>query len=370
MTVGDIIKYLEDWAPPGVAWERDNVGLQIGSRRKRVKNILLCLELNQNVLDEAIYKNCNFIFTHHPLIFNPIKKLELDKDNQASLFEKIIKNNISVYSSHTNLDFSIEGVSFALANTLGLKKTRFLLNEFSNQFKVVVFVPEKNLNAVSDAIFESGGGKIGNYEKCGFRLNGTGTFLGSSVSNPTIGQKEKFEQVDEVRFEFIVDKWNLTNVINAVIKTHPYEEPAYDVYPLQNMNIKYGSGTIGELDKDLSVESFLKFVSKSLSANNLRFCKGAKTKIRKVAVCGGSGSDLLTTAIEVNADAFVTSDIKYHTFQKAEGKILLIDAGHYETEVVVLDTVHKKIKQHLIDEKDIKIFKYSGSTNPIKYYKH
>jgi dinuclear metal center YbgI/SA1388 family protein len=370
MTVGELTKYLDDWAPPGAAWERDNVGLQIGSRRKRVRNILLCLELNQKVLDEAIKKHCNFIFTHHPLIFNPIKKFDFDKDTQSLLFEKIIKNNISVYSSHTNLDFIKDGVSFALAEALGLKQIKFLLNESNNQFKISVFVPEENLEKVSDAIFKAGGGKIGEYEKCSFRTTGTGTFLGSSQAQPALGQKEKFETVNEIRLEILVDKWKLSNVITAILKSHPYEEPAYDIYPLQNKNVNYGAGAIGMLEKGISTDKFLHLVSNSLSVKNLRFCNGTNKKIIKVAVCGGSGSDLLKSAIDSGADAFVTSDIKYHTFQEAEDQILLIDAGHYETEILVLDKVYKTIKEALSSEQEIRILKYSNSTNPIKFYKH
>lgn len=370
MTVGDLIKYLEDWAPPGAAWEKDNVGLQIGSRRKRLKNILLCLELNEEVLSQAINKNCNFIFTHHPLIFNPIKKLDTEKDKQALLIEKLFKNDISVYSAHTNLDFTKDGVSFELAKVLGLKRIKFLLNQESNQFKVAVFVPEENLKKVAEAVFNAGGGKIGEYEKCSFRLKGEGTFQGSALANPTLGKKEIFEKVSETRFEFIVDKWNISKVINALLNAHPYEEPAYDIYPLQNKNVNFGAGATGELENEMNISDFLSHVSKSLKTSNFRYCNGSKKKIKKVAVCGGACSDLLKYAISSGADAFITADIKYHAFQEAEGKILFIDAGHYETEIFILNAVQQKIKKFITANKQTKVFKYMGTTNPVKFYKH
>lgn len=369
MIVGELTKYLEDWAPPGAAWEKDNVGLQIGSRGETIKNIMLCLELDDEVLKEALQNKCNFIFTHHPLIFKPIKRLDTQKDSKAQLIEKIIKNNVTVYSAHTNLDFTKEGVSFELAKTLKLKNIRFLELEEGNQFKVVVFVPQKSLDKVAHAVFGAGGGKIGEYENCSFRLNGEGTFKGSEKSNPTIGKKNVFENVNEVRFEFLVDSWKIKNVIAALIKTHPYEEPAYDVYPLRNKNVNYGAGAIGDLEKEMGEKEFLSFVSKALKTKAIKYCHGKKNSIRKVAVCGGSGAELLNTAIESDADAFVTADLKYHSYHDAVNKILLIDAGHYETEIVVMNFVQHKMKKFISVNSKIKVLKYTGTTNPVKFYK-
>ena len=369
MTVGELTKYLEDWAPPGAAWEKDNVGLQIGSRGEKIENIMLCLELDDKVLKEAIKKKCNFIFTHHPLIFKPIKRLDTEKDSNAKLIEKIIKNNITVYSAHTNLDFTKDGVSFELAKTLKLKNIRFLELEESNQFKVVVFIPQNSLDKVANAVFSAGGGKIGEYENCSFQLNGEGTFKGSEKSNPTVGKKNVFEKVNEVRFEFLVDSWKLDKVIAALIKSHPYEEPAYDVYPLRNRNVNYGAGAIGELEKEMGNKEFLSLVSKALKTKAIKYCSGKKNSVRKVAVCGGSGSELIDIAIRNGADAFVTADIKYHSYHDALKKILLIDAGHYETEIVVLNSVQQKMKKFISLKSKIKVLKYTGSTNPAKFYK-
>lgn len=368
MNVGELIKQIEDWAPPGAAWEKDNVGLQIGSRGDKLKNILLCLELDDEVLKEAIKKKCNFIFTHHPLIFNPIKKLDFQKDNQAQLIQKLIKNNISLYSAHTNLDFTKDGVSFELAQMLKLKNVKFLELAEGNQFKISVFVPEESVEKLSAELFNSGAGIIGNYENCSFRLKGEGTFKGNEKARPVIGKKGKVEKVNEIRLELIVDVWNLKNAINAIKEFHPYEEPAYDIYPLKNKNTNYGAGAIGELTNELSEKEFLKYVTTLLKTCRLKYCSGNGKMIKRIAVCGGSGSELLNNAINSRADAFITADIKYHTYQEAYGKILMIDAGHYETEIGSLNAVKRKIDDILLKNNSIKVYKYSGSTNPVKFY--
>ncbi|OGU57340.1 MAG: Nif3-like dinuclear metal center hexameric protein [Ignavibacteria bacterium RBG_13_36_8] len=371
MTCNELIKYLEDWAPPDVSMERDNVGLQVGSGRDKIRNIFLCLELNEKALNEATKKNCNFIFTHHPLIYKPLHKIDTQNNPTAKLIEKIIKSRIIVYSAHTNLDFSKGGVSFELANALGLKNLEFLQYRACNQFKLVAFVPEKHLEKVSVAVFEAGGGLIGEYKKCSYRLKGEGTFEGSEKTNPAIGTKQTFETVREIRLEVLVDSWNLNKVIANILKVHPYEEPAFDIYPLMNKNSNYGEGVIGEFDKIKSVVQFLHHISRTLNTSTLRYCKGKVNKIKKVAVCGGSGAELISSAIKTKADAFVTADIKYHAFQDAEGQILIIDAGHYETEILSLNGVKRKIENFLTaNGETIKVFKYSGSTNPIRFYNY
>ena len=204
-----------------------------------------------------------------------------------------------------------------------------------------------------------------------FSVNGKGTFQGSKNSNPAIGKKNVLETVEELHVEMIVDAWKLNNVIASILKTHPYEEPAYDVYPLKNKNVNYGAGAIGELESEMDEKHFLNYIAKSIGIKNFKFCEGKNKKIRRVAVCGGSGSELLKTAIKKNADAFITADIKYHTYHDALGKILLVDAGHYETEIFALNAVERKIKEFLEtkSEKKIELHKFSGTTNPINFYK-
>ncbi|NWF89401.1 MAG: Nif3-like dinuclear metal center hexameric protein [Ignavibacteriaceae bacterium] len=368
MTIKEIIKYLDDWAPKETAWQNDNVGIQVGRTNAKVKNLMLCLELTPEVITQAIEKNCNFIISHHPLIFYPIKKLDLDFDSNSKLIEKLLKRDITVFSAHTNLDFTKNGVSFILAQKLGLKRISFLKNLELNQFKISVFIPASHVEKVTNAIFSAGGGIIGEYSSCSFQSKGQGTFKGSDISNPSIGSRGNFEKVEEIKVEVLVDSWKLKSVINSMLAVHPYEEPAYDIYPLANKNLNYGAGAIGYFEKSLTVNETLNVISKKLKSNNLRFVGGSAKKIRKVAVCGGSGSDLIQEAINKGADAFITSDIKYHTFQSAHNKILLVDAGHYETEIPVIDEIQKRLLKLITKRENIKILKFIGSTNPINFY--
>lgn len=367
MKINSIIKFIEKWAPPGAAWKNDNIGLQVGSGLLDVTNIFLCLELDELGLNQAIKKNCNLIITHHPLIFKSLKNILPDNDSKSALIQKLIKNDISVYSAHTNLDFTKDGVSFALADKIGLKETTFLENESENQFKVVVFIPANSVTKVADAIFNAGGGIIGNYNKCSYASGGYGTFEGNESTNPVVGKKESFEKVEEIKLEVTVDSWNLNKVLKAIQINHPYEETAFDVYPLTNKNVNYGFGVIGKLEKSLTEKEFLKLVTDKLKTDNLRYCRGSNKKIANVAVCGGSGSDLISSALKHSADAFVTADIKYHSYQDAENKMLLIDAGHYETEILILDAVRSKLKTFIANNNH-KVFKYTGSTNPVRTY--
>lgn len=368
MKCNEIIKYLEEWAPKGIAWDRDNVGVQVGNPESEVKNIMLSLDLSGKVATEAIRKKCNLIITHHPVLFRPIKRIDTDSDPTSKLLETLIKNNITLYSAHTNLDFTKDGVSFQLAKKLKINNIRFLKNLSGNQVKLAVFVPGSHVGLVADAIHNAGGGIIGEYSNCSFRTSGTGTFKGSESSSPSIGKKGKTERVEEMKLEVLVDEWRLPQVISAMKKAHPYEEVAYDLFVLKNENVNYGMGAIGELVKPVSKDDFLKHISRSLKVTTLRHSKISKNKIKKVAVCGGSGSELLDEAIRKNADAFVTADVKYHTFQDAEEQILLVDAGHNETELPVLDEVQKRLKKLLKRKRNVQILKFKGSTNPVVFY--
>lgn len=369
MTGKEIIKYFENWAPREIAWQKDNVGLQVGSGERKIKNILLSLELTDNVVDDAIKKDCNFIITHHPFLFHPLRKLDLQKDKNSRLIEKLIKNDMTLYSAHTNLDSVKGGVSFQLAKRLELNDVDFLVPHKSNQFKLVVFVPENSAEVVAAAIYKAGGGIIGEYSNCSFRTNGKGTFKGSSKSNPSVGLKETYERVEEVKLEVVVDSWKINTVISAMTKAHPYEEVAYDIIPLANINTNYGMGALGYLSKPVSEKEFLTFVAEKLRIKNFRYVRGMKNNIRKVAVCGGSGSEYIEDALNNNADAFITADLKYHTFQDYQDEILLIDAGHYETEIFSLDEIKNRLSDYIGSSKSkVKVFKYAGSTNPIIFY--
>jgi len=368
MNINSVQKFIEGWAPPQTALPKDNVGLQVGSPNSKVENVMLCLEVTDEVIYEAVKKKCNLIISHHPLLFFPLKKIDTDRDQTSKLTELLIKNNLTLLSFHTNLDFAVNGVSFALAKKLELTNIRFLVNQKENLSKIVVFVPETGVEKISEALFEAGAGKIGEYEKCSFRGKGNGTFYGSELSNPAFGKKNKFESVDEVRLEVLVEDWNLGKAISAIKKNHPYEEPAFDIYPLKNENQQYGFGAIGLLKKPMSEKEFLAHVSQKLKIT-LRFSHGKGKTISTVALCGGSGGELLKDAVAAQADAFITADIKYHTFHDANKNILLIDAGHYETEVHVLPELKLRLKQFLrLNNGHAKVFQFGKTTSPIKFF--
>ncbi len=367
MNSNEVIKYLEQWSPKEIAWQKDNVGLQVGTLQRELKNIMICLDVDQSVVKQAAEKKCNLIISHHPLLFNPLKKIDLASDTKSKIIEKLIKKDISLYSMHTNFDYTKDGVSFQLAKALKLNNIRFLKNLSDNQFKLVVFVPQNSLEKVSHAAFEAGAGKMGEYSNCSFSTAGTGTFKGSAKSNPAIGKKNITEKVNEARFEVLVNSWILNDVIAAVKKAHPYEEVAYDVYPVSISNVDYGIGAFGDLEKPMNQREFFNHISRSLKIKNFRYSGQTEKLIIRVAVCGGSGSEYSVDAIKMQCDAFVTADVKYHTFQDMEAKILMVDAGHYETEIVSLKEIEKRLNL-LLKNKTNKIFKYNGSTNPVHFY--
>ena len=353
-----IFEFLEDWAPKGIAWEKDNVGLQIGNPEQETKGILLSLDLSENTLLKAIQEKCNLIITHHPIFFYPINKLDLLTE-RGKLIELAIKNQITIYSAHTNLDFTKDGVSFVLAKKLGLQKISFLENAPSTQYKLVTFVPEQYVSNLINKLSEAGAGVIGNYTHCSYQLRGRGTFFGLDNTNPAIGEKGKLEEVEEIRLEMIFEKWNLNKILKALLKNHPYEEPAYDIYPLQNRNVNFGFGAVGHLPEKMNLYSFVSLVKKKLNAPVVKFTSGQKKLVQRIAVCGGNGSDLISKAFADGCDAFVTADIKYHTFLDYGDKISLIDAGHFYTEFPVLDEIEKRLIGFLNQNRiKIKVIKY------------
>jgi len=366
MQIREIIKTIEKFAPPKIAWEKDNVGLQVGNPDNEIKKVFLTLDLNHQALKTAIKNKCNFIITHHPLIFNSLKKLNFSNDEKSLLLQTIIKHDLTVFSVHTNLDFAKDGVSFQLAKQIGLSKIDFLEKNISSKLKLVTFLPENYADIVLSELFNAGAGNIGEYSNCSFKTNGKGSFIGSDKSNPKIGTKGNFEIVNEVRIEVVFDSWNIKKIENTLLKFHPYETPAFDIYKLENPNDKYGFGAVGELPKSMSSNEFLAHIKKNLLLDNFRYTIGRSKNIKKVAVCGGSGAELLARALTNNCDAFITSDIKYHVFQDAENKILLIDAGHFETEVFGLNVLFKLLKENFGEK--IEIILNKKSTSPIKFF--
>jgi dinuclear metal center YbgI/SA1388 family protein len=365
VTVADIMKIIEHWAPPWTAWERDNVGLQIGRRDQPVSKILVALEVTDRIAEEAIRNGTDLIITHHPLLFHPASKIT-DVDQTGRNILALVQNDIAVYSAHTNLDFSSHGVSYALAEVLDLEEVRFLAPIEAKMNKVVVYVPRSHVEQVTQAMSEAGGGIIGNYESCSFRTEGTGTFRGNRASNPVIGKKGSLEFVNEVRLEMIAPEARARSIVRAIKQVHPYEEVAYDLYPVHTPSANYGMGAVGTLRRETSLGTFLNSCKKKLGCRSIRYTGNLHQKVRTIAVCGGSGSDLLDVAIDASAEVFVTADVRYHTFHAADGRIALADAGHWETEHVILEPLRRKLQKatHGLKHK-VSVTMTQYSTNPV-----
>jgi len=368
MTVGEIAQYLENWAPKWSAWDSDNVGLQVGDRHKQVRTILVTLDVTEAVAQEAIARKVDLIVSHHPLLFRPLSSVTAG-DPIGRIVLALAKKNIAVYAAHTNLDSTVDGVNFSLARTLGLRDIKFLAPLRSTMAKIVVFVPGTHVEIVSQSMAGAGAGVIGEYTSCSFRSPGKGTFLGSELTNPFAGRARKLEFVDEIRFETVVPRGKIHDVIRAMKAVHPYEEAAYDVYHLETEDANFGMGAIGELPARTTLEKFLALVSNRLQAVSIRYTGKLSKKVLRIAVCGGSGSELFATARNLGADVFLTSDIRYHTFHEADDHFSLVDAGHWETEHVVLDTVAKRLRQYARTRRQtLTVHLSKTSTNPIRSY--
>jgi dinuclear metal center YbgI/SA1388 family protein len=366
VTVRDIQEFMEAWAPADIAWERDNVGLQTGDPGTRLRGILVALDVTEGIVAEAVRRGANLIVSHHPLLFRPLRTVT-DGTPRERCLAALIRKGVALYSAHTNLDFTRDGTSFALAGALGVTVEGFLKSPFTLQEKIVTFVPPSHADRVASAMAEAGGGRVGAYENCSFRTAGRGTFRGTGTSHPVIGRKGVLEDVEEVRLEMAAPRRAVGKVVRAMIGAHPYEEVAYDVYPLDNTSSEYGMGTIGSLGRSVPLRQFLATVRSSLGAPALRWTGDPRSSVQKIALCGGSGSDLLPDAVRSGADVFVTADVRYHTYQEAEGTIALVDAGHYETEIPVVASVVARLRREIQSRGErIPVRAASQSTNPVR----
>jgi dinuclear metal center YbgI/SA1388 family protein len=344
MKIKDISSALEAYAPLNLQESYDNSGLLIGSPEGDVKKALLTLDVTNAVLDEAIGEKCQLVIAHHPLIFNGIKRLT-GKTSVEKLVVKAIKNNIAIYAIHTNLDNVKNGVNGILADKLGLCNTKILSLAGNGLKKLVTFCPVDHAEKVRNAIFNAGAGHIGNYDNCSYNISGEGTFRALEDTDPFVGKKGKLHFEKEVRIETIIPEYKMNLVLNALLNTHPYEEVAYDIYPLENLNPEIGAGVIGELKEPIQPTAFLKEIKSVLNANIIRYNSLINRKIKKAAICGGSGSFLIKNAFNAGADIFVTGDIKYHDFFEFEGEMTIADAGHYETEQFTKELLYSILKE-------------------------
>jgi dinuclear metal center YbgI/SA1388 family protein len=338
-TIADVTAALEAWAPPGSAQDYDNVGLQVGDARRTVDTALLALDATPQVLEEAQTIGADLIVTHHPLLFRPLDGVTADS-YVSNLALRLAESEIALYSLHTNLDAAPGGVSFALADRLGLTEVGFLDGFDETLYKLAVFVPEDAFDDVRTALADAGAGRIGDYEACAFSVEGTGFFKPGANTDPYIGEAGgDVESAQERKLEVEVARWNLGRVMNALNDAHPYEEVAYDLYPVHQSNSQAGLGALGVLPEPEPMPDFLDRVADRLDAESLRYAGDDDGTVERVAVCGGAGSDFIGPALGAGADAYVTADVKYHEFFNVLGtdgapEMAVVDPGHYESEAL------------------------------------
>ena len=365
MQVKDIIQAIEEKAPLLYQESYDNSGLQVGDPEDEVKAVLISLDVTEAVLEEALARGCNMIVAHHPLIFSGIKRLS-GRNYVERIIVKAIKNNICIYAAHTNLDNMRHGVNAKIAQKLGLQETAILSPMKGTLSKLYTYVPINAADKVREAMFAAGAGSVGKYSECSFNMAGTGTFRPGEDTNPAIGMAGgEREQVEELKIEVLVQKHNEQKILKALFASHPYEEIAYEMIALQNIDMEIGAGMTGQLPEPLSEWDFLALLKSTMQADCIRHTEVRGKKVQKVAVCGGSGSFLLKDAIAAGADVFVTGDFKYHQFFDAESRIVIADIGHYESEQYT-----KEIFETLLKEKfpNFATLLSNLSTNPVKYF--
>ncbi len=364
MKLSQLTDYLESLAPLAYQEDYDNAGLIVGKPDQEIYQALVSLDCTEAVVDDAIANNCQVIVSHHPIVFKGLKKLN-GKTYVERVVEKAIRNNIALYAIHTNLDNIHTGVNARICETLGVKNTRVLSPKHNLLKKLVTYVPVAQAEQVRNALFHAGAGNIGNYSEASFNAEGTGTFKGNEFSDPYVGEPGIRHTEEEIRVEVIYPANLESKILMALVLAHPYEEVAYDLYNLTNPNQQVGSGMIGELDIAVNEEAFLSFVKEKMQAHVIRHTAFTGRHIKKLAVCGGAGGFLLKQAINAGADIFITADYKYHEFFDAEGKILIADIGHFEseqfTQQLLVDIIRKKFSTFAVRLTDI-------NTNPVKYF--
>ena len=360
-TVNQVIQHLEEIAPLSYQESYDNAGLLIGNREMHVKKGLICLDVTQCVINEAIEKGANLIVSHHPLIFNPLKKITGGSPCENSIIQAI-KHDIAIYAMHTNLDNIACGVNKLFAEKLQLQNCKILKSANENLCKLITYTPNDYVKSVKEALFKVGAGKIGNYDACSYNSEGYGTFRANEHANPFVGEKSEIHREKEIRTEVIFPSYLKNQILQALIEAHPYEEPAYDIIALTNANPLVGAGMIGELQTTVDELEFLHFVKDRMQVGCIKHSKLHHGKIKKVAICGGSGAFLIQDAIRQKADIFISSEFKHNHYLDFGNRILLADIGHFESEIqtkhLLFDILIEKFSNFAVSENE---------KNPILY---
>lgn len=364
MKINEIIGALNQWAPPSYQESYDNARLITGSPDQDLTGVLVSLDCTEEVVQEAIDKKANLIVAHHPIVFKGLKSFT-GKNYVERTVIKAIKNDIAIFSIHTNLDSVHTGVNHMICERIGLSQCKTLAPKSGLLTQLVTFVPSAQATTVLDALYKAGLGQIGNYDECSFQTQGTGSFRPNALANPAMGKAEVRETVEETRIEGIFPSHLKNKIVNALKKAHPYEEVAYYLTALDNENQEVGAGMVGELPAPMVTADFLQLLKDKFNLQVICHTAFHKSEVKRIAVCGGSGSFLLGHALRAGADVFVTADFKYHEFFDAEQKTIIADIGHYESEVFT-----KELICNFLIEKfaNIALNLSEVDTNPIKYF--
>ena len=344
-SIKQIIIFIEQYFPPQVQESYDNSGIITGNVNDILKGIILTIDIDEEVVQEAIDKNCNMIIAHHPIIFRPLHSLT-GKNYMERTVIKAIKNDIAIYAAHTSVDNSFNGLNKVICDKLGVKNLKIIEPKSDLLYKLITFVPSEFESQIKNAIFKAGAGNIGNYDSCSFSTKGIGSFKAGENTKPFVGQKNKQHFEKEVRIETVFPSFLKNKIITQLINSHPYEEPAFDIYPLINKHQQFGAGLIGELDTEIDEIEFLNQLKQKLEIKCLKHSEILGKKIKKVAVCTGAGSFLMYKAMALKADVFIAAEFKYNQFLDAKNEILIVDAGHYETEVFIKNIFYELITKN------------------------
>lgn len=364
MKIATITSFLESFAHPSFQEQYDNAGLITGNADWDCNGIVIALDATEEVMLEAIAKKCNLIVVHHPIIFSGLKKIN-GKNYVERAVITAIKNDIAIYAIHTNLDNVIKGVSGKMASLLGLQNVTILAPKESTLSKLFIFAPVAKAEQVRSAIFKAGGGYVGNYSECSFNVEGTGTFKATEGTKPYVGKVGELHFENEIKIEVIFPSFLEKKIVAAMQDAHPYEEVAYDIISLSNSNQQIGSGVIGDLPEPVEENFFLSKLKDIFGLRMLRHTVLLNKPIKKVALCGGAGSFLISKALAASADVYLTADLKYHEFFDANGEMLLVDIGHYESEQFTINLLHDVLEQKF---PTFAILKTTVETNPVRYF--
>jgi dinuclear metal center YbgI/SA1388 family protein len=363
LKIREIIDCVEEVAPVSLQESWDNCGLLAGDSSVDAVSALITLDVTEAVIDEAIANGDNLIIAHHPFIFSGLKKVNGKTETERILI-KAIKNDIAIYAAHTNIDVVKNGVSWMMARKLGLQEVKTLSKGKELLKKLVVFVPESHAAVVRNALFEAGAGRIGNYGSCSFNSVGEGTFCGDESTKPFIGQPGELCFEKEIKVETVFPFYLQSKIVAEMTKVHPYEEVAYDIYSLENKHDSIGLGVVGTLKEAINASDFLAFVKETFCCQAIRVAGNTDRKVQRIALCGGSGSSLISEAMQAGAEVFITGDIKYHQFFEGIDKMVLADIGHYESEQftkeLFYEIVTNKFSKFAIRLSEVQ-------TNPVKY---